>query len=132
MSERNLAWTRRSLEHFKSTGTPYLEDVASDVEVFDHDIPDARNPYVGHEGVVEWLADFAESWNSWEMDTEQFLDAGDRVVTLVRIHAEGAASGVKVERGDAIVWTFRDGLLARIDYFNSHAAGLEAAGLADA
>ena len=129
MSQENVAWARRSLEHFAATGTPYLEGVAHDVEVFNHDIPDARNPYVGHEGVVAWLADFAESWNSYELDVERFVDAGDRVVTLVRIHAEGAASGVAVERGDAIVSTFRDGQVVRIDYFNSHAEDLNAAGL---
>ena len=129
MSEKNMAWARRSLEHFAATGAPYLEGVASDVEVYDHDIPDARNPYIGHEGVNAWLADFAESWNHYELDVERFVDAGDRVVCLVRIHAEGAASGVKVDRGDAIVWTFRDGLVVRIDYFNSQAEGLGAAGL---
>jgi hypothetical protein len=57
--------------------------------------------------VVAWLADFAESWNCYEMEVERFIDAGDRVVSLVRIQAEGAASGVEVTRGDAIVWTLR-------------------------
>jgi ketosteroid isomerase-like protein len=90
-----------------------------------------ETPTSGTRGVVAWLADFAESWNSYELDVERFVDAGDRVVTLVRIHAEGAVSGVEVERGDAIVSTFRDGQVARIDYFNSHAEGLNAAGLTE-
>ena len=129
MSEENVAWVRRALEHFAATGEPYLEGVADDVEVFDHDIPDARNPYVGHEGIGVWLGEFAESWTSYEFDVEGIVDAGDRVVALAQIRAEGAASGVKVERGDAIVYTFRDGEVVRMDYFNSHAEGLGAAGL---
>ena len=131
MSEENLAWARRSLEHFAATGTPYLEGAADDIEVFDHDIPDARNPYVGHDGVVAWLADFAESWSSFELDVERFVDAGDRIVALLRLRAVGAASGVALDRGDALVWTFRDGQMTRMDYFNSHAQGLEAAGLTE-
>ena len=131
MSEENLAWARRSLEHFAATGMPYLEGAAHDIEVFDHDIPDARNPYVGHDGVVAWLADFAESWSSFELDVERFVDAGDRVVALLRLRAVGAASGVALDRGDALVWTFRDGQMTRMDYFNSHAQGLEAAGLTE-
>ena len=131
MSAENVALARRSLEHFGATGQPYLEGVADDVEVFDHDIPDARNPYVGHAGITAWLADFAESWNSYELEVERFVDAGDRVVALVRVRAEGAVSGVEVRRGDAIVTTFRAGEVVRLDYFNSHAEGLDAAGVTE-
>jgi ketosteroid isomerase-like protein len=80
---------------------------------------------------VAWLTDFAESWSSFELDLERLVDGGDRVVALMRLHAIGAASGVELERGDALVYTFRDGQVVRIDYFNSHAQGLEAAGLTE-
>jgi hypothetical protein len=33
-----------------------------------------------------------------------------------------------VERGDGIVWTFRDGVVIRLDYFNDQRLALEAAG----
>jgi ketosteroid isomerase-like protein len=128
MSAENIAWAQRLLEHFAATGEPYMEDVALDVEVFDWDIPDARNPYVGHDGLVAWLVDFGESWSSYELGLERLVDAGDRVVALMRLHAVGAASGVELERDDALVWTFRGDQMVRIDYFNSHAHGLEAAG----
>jgi ketosteroid isomerase-like protein len=131
MSEENVEWARKSLEHFASTGTPYLTRVSADVEVYDHDIPDASNPYVGHEGIADWLADFAESWNRYELEVERIVDAGECVVALVRINAEGAASGVELTRGDAIVNTFRDGEVVRLDYFNSHAEGLNAAGVSE-
>jgi len=75
------------------------------------------------------LADFAESWSGYELEVERFVDAGDQVVALVQIHATGAGSGVEVERGDAIVTTFRAGQVVRLDYFNSHADGLSAVGL---
>ena len=80
---------------------------------------------------MKWLADFAESWDSYELQIERIVDAGDQVVSLFRITAVGAGSGVPVERGDAIVWTFREGRAVRIDYFNNQGTALEAAGLSE-
>jgi ketosteroid isomerase-like protein len=131
MSQENVDWVERSLDYFGQTGEPYLKGIDPAVEVFDHDIPDARNPYQGTDGIARWLADFAESWERYELRVEQILDGGDKVVSLVRISAVGAGSGVPVERGDAIVWTFRDGLAVRIDYFNDQNLALDAAGLRD-
>ena len=57
------------------------------------------------------------------------FDVGDRVVSLFRMRAVGAGSGAVVERGDGIVWTFRDDKLFRVDYFNDQDEALEAVGL---
>jgi ketosteroid isomerase-like protein len=128
MSQENVAWVHRALEHFGRTGEPYLEGIDPDIEVHDHDIPDASNPYRGAEGVARWLADFAQSWDRYELEVEEILDAGNKVLTLIRISAIGAGSGVPVERGDGIVWTFGDRGVARIDYFNDQHLARQAAG----
>jgi ketosteroid isomerase-like protein len=98
------------------------------IEVFDHDIPDASNPYRGRAGLEQWLSDFAQSWDSYALDLEELIDAGDRVVSLFRIRAVGAGSGVTVERDDAMVWTLRNGSLVRLDYFNAQRQALDAVG----
>jgi ketosteroid isomerase-like protein len=131
MSQENVDYVERSLDHFAQTGEPYLEGIDPAVEVYDHDIPDARNPYRGADGIGRWLADFGESWETYELRAGQTLDGGDKVVSLFRISAVGAGSGVAVERGDGIVWTFRDGLVVRIDYFNDQNLALDAAGVRD-
>jgi ketosteroid isomerase-like protein len=131
MSEENIEIVRGAYERFTKTGQPIWERIDADTEVFDHDIPDARNPYRGVDGVTEWLSDFAEAWDSYVMEVERLIDAGDRVVSLFRIRAVGAGSGASVERGDGMLWTFRDGKLARLDYFNDQAEALEAAGLSE-
>ncbi len=64
MSQENLEIVGQAHECFAKTGQPIWELIDRDVEVFDHDIPDASNPYRGLDGVAEWLADFAESWDS--------------------------------------------------------------------
>jgi ketosteroid isomerase-like protein len=68
-------------------------------------------------------------WDEHRIEVQELIDAGDRVVSLVRIRAVGAGSGVAVERGDGMVWTFRNGKLARLDYFNDQEEALRAAGL---
>jgi ketosteroid isomerase-like protein len=59
------------------------------------------------------------------MDLQDVVDAGDRIVSLFRMRAIGASSGVPVERGDAMIWTFRNGRLVRLEYFNGQRQALE-------
>jgi ketosteroid isomerase-like protein len=47
------------------------------------------------------------------------------------MRATGRGSGVSVERKDAIVSTFQDGKITRIDWYNDQAQALEAAGLSE-
>jgi ketosteroid isomerase-like protein len=63
------------------------------------------------------------------MEPEEFIDAGERMVAVVRMTARGASSGALVERQDALVQSVRDGKLVRIDYYNNRAQALEAVGL---
>jgi ketosteroid isomerase-like protein len=62
------------------------------------------------------------------LEPEEFIDAGDQVVALLRVKATGH-SGVALERDDAIVYTMRDGQVARLDYYNNRPQALEAVGL---
>src|SRR3979409_1273249 len=89
MAQENVEIVREAHERFTKTGQPIWERIDADTEVFDHDIPDARNPYRGAPGVAEWLSDFAAAWESFGMEVERLVDAGDRVVSLFRIRAVG-------------------------------------------
>src|SRR3954465_11209059 len=129
MSEENLEIVREAHQRFTKTGQPMWERIDAATEVFDHDTPDAQNPDRGRHGLTKCPSDFDEARASYEMEVERLIDAGERVVSLFRIRAVGAGSGVAVERGDAMVWTFRNGKLARLDYFNDQAEALKAAGL---
>ena len=63
------------------------------------------------------------------LDPEEFIEAGDHVVAVLRVHAQGRGSGVDVERLDGAVWTLRDSKCIRLDYYGSTAEALAAAGL---
>jgi ketosteroid isomerase-like protein len=98
------------------------------IEIYDHDIPDA-GVYHGLEGVLRWQDDWASSWESWRWDPVDFIEAGDRVVAILRVHAKGRRSGPDVERVDGAVWTLSAGKCVRLDYYGSSEQALKAVGL---
>jgi ketosteroid isomerase-like protein len=84
--------------------------------------------HVGLDGLqaawLEWLA----PWASYRSDLDQLVDAGDRVVALVRDFGRRAPDGPEVEMIAAAVWTVREGKVARVEFYTDRAAALEAAG----
>jgi ketosteroid isomerase-like protein len=130
MSEENAEIVRGAFEHFEQTGAPDWDQIDSDVEVCDHDIPDA-GIYRGHKGYAAWLTDWGEAWSDFRIEPERLIDAADKVVFLFQLTAKGRGSGVEVKRRDAMVFTLRDGKTVRLDYYNNQAAALEAVRLSE-
>jgi ketosteroid isomerase-like protein len=129
MSQENVEVVRRSYESYlRGDLEAALAAFDPEVETYDHDIPDAE-AYRGLEGLLRWQADWESSWESWRWDPEEFIDAGERVVAVLRVHAKGRGSGVDLERVDGAVWTLRDGKCVRLDYYGSKNQALEALGL---
>jgi ketosteroid isomerase-like protein len=84
---------------------------------------------VGLREANRWLADWAAAFESWSVDVEDVFDADDQVVTFVRQHAKSKQGGPEVEMRFAQVWTFRDGLVARMELYLDLDEALAAAGL---
>jgi ketosteroid isomerase-like protein len=128
MSQENVENVKAAVAHFGATGEPMWSTTATDIEVHDHDIPDA-GVYRGHAGYVQWLEDWAGAWSEFSLEPEEFIDVGDRVVAVFRMRATGRGSGVTVERGDAMVVEVRDGKAVRLDYYNNQQQALRQVGL---
>jgi ketosteroid isomerase-like protein len=60
-----------------------------------------------------WTRRSTEAAEEVDERLEQFQIDEHRVLTVHRQRARGRASGVKLERTDAQLWTFREGRLAR-------------------
>jgi ketosteroid isomerase-like protein len=127
MSQENVEIARRTWEHVLLADNS-SEVVGAAFEVHDHDLPDA-GVYRGPEGVARWGDAWAEAWDDWKFETEEYIDVGDRVVVIARMWARGKGSGVTVQRHDGLVITVRNGEAVRLDYFSSKAEALEAVGL---
>jgi hypothetical protein len=73
-----------------------------------------------------------ETYPDFAFHVERYVDSGgDEVVVLGRYTASGGASGVAVEGEHGYVWTIRDGVAVRFQWFQSHPEALEAAGIAE-
>jgi ketosteroid isomerase-like protein len=130
MSEENVALVMRFYQEWFATGELPREFLDENVEVHDHDTPD-QGVYQGIAGVERWLRDWGDAWAEWHIEIEEFIDAGETVVAVVRMHAQGMGSGVELDRQDAVVYQFRDDKLLRADYYNNKAQALEAVGLSE-
>lgn len=75
--------------------------------------------------VEEWVGAFAGYW----LEADELIDAGDRVVLLVREGGVGKASGVPVEEEAAMVFTVTDGLITRAWGYTDRAAAFADAGI---
>jgi ketosteroid isomerase-like protein len=90
-----------------------------------------QDQYVGHEGIVEVLAEWMGAFEDYKVEAEQFLDAGDRVVVVQHEVARHKGSDSGIDRRTASIWTLRDGRTLRIDNYLDVPDALEAAGLSD-
>jgi uncharacterized protein len=84
----------------------------------------------GREQVRGWLERFLEAWEELEIEVTEVLEAGDRVVALVRFQARGKGSGVQVQGGtDAHVWTVRGTQAVAVTLYQGTREALDAVGL---
>ena len=83
----------------------------------------------GHEGIREFFRRWREAWGRDEYRSEELIDAGDAVVSVVTQVGEGRASGVPITRLLAGVWTIRDGQIVKVVWFPTRDEALKAAGL---
>ena len=75
-----------------------------------------------------WL-DWLEGWDSYRVEVEEFVDAGDDVVMVVRDHARRADMETEVVQRGASIWTVRDGKITRAAFYPNREEALEAAEL---
>jgi ketosteroid isomerase-like protein len=59
----------------------------------------------------------AEAFDPIRWEPRELIPTGRHVLVRARIVASGAASGTPIEVDEAQVWTFRDGLIVRLQGF---------------
>jgi ketosteroid isomerase-like protein len=132
MSEENVEIVRRGFEHLRRTGDFREEDAYGPGFVWDMSTfrgwPE-KQTYQGLEGAREFMRDWLEAWEDWQLDVESLHDGGDKVVAIVRQHGRSKSTGLQVDMSFAQVFTFADGLVTRMQMFAEPAEGLRAAGL---
>jgi ketosteroid isomerase-like protein len=134
MSQENLDLLRRGFEYVVRTGElspdTVQPDLVWDTTTFSSAGLNLRT-CVGLAETNRWLAEWAGAFDDWSLDVEKVFDGGDQVVTFVRQRARARQGGPELEMRFAQVWTFRDGLIARMEMYLDRSEALAAAGLSE-
>ncbi len=89
-----------------------------------------RGHYRGVGGIANWLRDLYDAWETFEMNADEVIDAGnDQVITVLHARGCGRTSGIEVEHRPAGVGTLRQGKIVRIVWYPTREEALEVAGL---
>jgi ketosteroid isomerase-like protein len=127
MSHENVELMRRGYERWSATGQIRARaDLVWDVSRLGW--PD-QQVYSGPEGANQFNAEWADAWDDWHLEVEDFVDAGERVVAIVNQRGRSKATGIPVDMRFAQVWSFRDGQAIRMQMYASVDEALEAVGL---
>ena len=131
MSQENVEIVRAGFEHFRATLDFPTETMAPefvwDMSTFEG-WPEQKE-YPGIEGARQFMRDWLEAWDGWELDVEELRDAGDKVVAILRQRGRSKTTGLEVDMHLAQVFTMRNGMQVRMEMYADPAAGLAAAGL---
>jgi len=112
-------------------------DVDALLEVFDPEVEVrpalstflASMVYRGHEGVRTWYAETNEPWAQLQADAERIIEAGDRTIVIVALHARVPGGEIDVAARIAHVVTVRDGRIVRLDGYDEPDKALVAVGV---
>ena len=85
--------------------------------------------FVGLEGLRAGWLDWLEPWESYRVEVEDVIDAGDDAVVLVRDFGRRAGMTVEVSVMGGAVWTVRDGRVVRVAFYLNRSEALKAVGL---
>jgi ketosteroid isomerase-like protein len=109
-------------------------DLSAALAIYDADIvfnPAEEAPMQGRDAVLAYIQRWEEPWEGYEVDAEEFIDAGDRVVVTVHFKGRGRESGIEVDARSHEVYALRDGKVVRMDEYTDRAEALEAAGISE-
>jgi uncharacterized protein len=88
-------------------------------------------PFRGHAGVRQLLGFLLNAFDSYAIEPQEFIEAGDKVIVPVHQSGRGKGSGAKVDVRYIVVFTLRDGKGVRVDSYYDREEALKSAGLSE-
>jgi ketosteroid isomerase-like protein len=125
IEELELLYTRAWREHDLEGA---LADLPQDFEWVVPGFPGTQAAR-GPEGTLLFFRDWIDQWEDLRVDWEFEQGGPDAILAVVDMRGRGRASGVPVELHFAQVWSFREGVLVRMVFYNDAEDGRRAAGI---
>jgi ketosteroid isomerase-like protein len=110
---------------WRETVRPFFTDDYQSIIV----TPAEVQAHSGLEGARRFWLDWFEPWATYRSTVDDVIDAGERVVVLLRDRGRRRDMDAEVELIGAAIWTIKDGKVARIEHHSDRARALQAAGL---
>jgi uncharacterized protein len=77
------------------------------------------------------LRSIFEVYEDFRVEAEEYLDAGDTIIVVVRAHGTGRGSGLHVDQWLAQAWTVLDGTPVRMEQYPTREDALDAVRLSE-
>ena len=130
MASENVELVRRLIDAFAAGQREELLPLLHpDVVISEWpEAPDTKT-LRGHPGVLEVVRSWDDTWAWVRTEVDEFVEAGNFVVTYGRTRGKGRGSEVEVEIDAFTVYEVRDGKVARMEFFTSKEPALRVAGI---
>ena len=130
MSEENLEIARNAINAWNAGAMDALRALYSPDAVYVTPPDWIGGSYVGRDAVMEQFRELRDVWpDDSSFGRPEFWDGGDYVVVQIPFHS--ATRGLALSTEVAWVYTMRDELIVRLEFFHSSEEALEAAGLSE-
>jgi ketosteroid isomerase-like protein len=83
----------------------------------------------GRAEIKRYFESTTRYWGSTSREIERFVDLGDDVLALARVVAHTQRGGPEISRSFDVMFTLRDRMIVRAQWFSTRHEALEAAGL---
>jgi ketosteroid isomerase-like protein len=142
MSKQNVELVRSLVEPFNGvdgTAIDFDDDAirelierthAPDVELRPLESGAGSGPsalYRGRDGVIEYFKEWLDPFSEYRVELLDYIDAGNCVLVPSRQWGVGRVSGIRADIELTYLYELRDGLIARIDQYDTTEDALEAA-----
>ena len=132
MSEENVEIVRNAIEAFGHEGVDgSLRYYDPEIEWTTTEALIGGGTFRGHEGLRRYFGNFDDEFDDLRIEPDWLIDAGEQVISSVRISGRGKASGTPVELTLISVGSLRSGLIYRVRNYPDMAAAFEAAGISE-
>ena len=130
MGDKDVEVVRRAYDAYSkgdlaAAGSAYSDDTVWDVSRFRPD----ESVHSGLEELAKNLGSWRDTWTEHSFSLERLVDAGERVVAVVRESGRGKSSGAPVTVRYGQVITVRDGKIVETIVYSDPEDAFDAAGL---
>jgi len=125
MSEENVERVREGYELVGREHEPDFDLLHPDIRWHTRaDLPDTAT-HRGHDGAATLMAEWFGAFDDLRVDVEELIDAGDRVVVVLRLHGRVRGSAHEVDMSETHVLTMRDGRVTEVHEYQTKAEALK-------